>query len=309
MEIREIEAFFVLAEELHFGRAAERLGLSPGRVSQLLAALERRLGRRLMVRSSRAVELSAAGEQFLAEAGAGYRQLERAIAATRAAARRKAGLLRLGTSVWLDPTAGADLAEAFEHRHPGRRADRVIVRPADLFSPLTEGDVDVLILPIPGPPESLPSLPGIEIGPVLTQHARTLFVAADHPLAGRAVVTAADVAGHQLARLCNRLPAWWSDGYLPAAWSGTGDGDDPAPRASEPRDAFDLVVRRRVAFLASAGTGDLFPGADVIAIPVSGLPPLCTVLASRAEPRDRLTAAFLAMAAEFAATASHAQVR
>ena len=83
MDIREIEAFLAVAEELHFGRTAERLGVSPGRVSQLIAALEQRLGRRLVLRSSRTVELSAAGEQFLAEARVGYRQLEQAIAAKR----------------------------------------------------------------------------------------------------------------------------------------------------------------------------------------------------------------------------------
>jgi DNA-binding transcriptional LysR family regulator len=307
MEIREIEAFLVLAEELHFGRAAERLGVSPGRVSQLLTALERRLGRRLVLRSSRTVELSAAGEQFLADAKTGYRQLEQAIAATRAAARRKAGVLRLGTSVWLDPATGTDLAEAFEHRHPGWRAQRVIVRPADLFGPLLDGSVDLFVLPLPGPPESIPSPPGTEIGPVLARHERTLFVAADHPLAGRTAVTAADMAGHKLAPLRDHLPARRPEGYLPAAWSSSRGDDDPAERASEPHDAFDLVLRRRLAFLASTGILDLFRGTDVIRIPVTGLPAMHTVLAYRTGPRDQLTTAFLAMAAEFANAASHAQ--
>jgi DNA-binding transcriptional LysR family regulator len=303
VDIRGIEAFFALAEELHFGRAAERLGVSPGRVSQLISALEQRLDRQLVLRSSRTVELSAAGELFLAEARAGYRQLEEAIAATRAEARRAAGVLRLGTSALLDPAAGAELAEAFEHRHPGRRAQCIVVRPADLFGPLTRGDVDLLMVPVPGPPEAIPPLPGIEFGPVLARHEYMLFVGGDHTLAGRTVVTAADLAGHALARLSDHLPDRPAED-LPGALSGT-RGADLAPPTAEPHDAFDLVVRRGLAFLSGTGLLDLFQGADVLRIPVAGLPPMHTVLACRTGPRDPLTSAFLAMAAEFPAPSLH----
>lgn len=304
MDTREIEAFLVLAEELHFGRAAERLGVSPGRVSQLLTALERRLDRRLVLRSSRTVELSAAGEQFLAEAETGYRQLEQAIAATRAAARRNAGVLRLGTSVWLDPAAGAALAEAFEHQYPSWRAHCVAVRPAELPGRLLDGEIDMLLLAVSGPPESAAWPPGIEMGPVLARHDRAVFVAAGHPLAGRTTVTAAGLAGHQLVRPCEQLPAPRPGGLVPAARSGPDGGDELAERVSEPHDAFDLVLRRRLAFLAGTGIPDLFRGADVVRIPVTGLPAMHTVLAYRTGPRDRLTAAFLAMAAEFASAAT-----
>lgn len=308
MEIREIEAFFVLAEELHFGRAAQRLGVSPGRVSQLLAALERRLGRQLVLRSSRTVELSDAGEQFLAEAKTGYRQLESALGATRAAARRKAGVLRLGTSVWLDPAAGADLAEAFEHRHHSWRVHCTTVRLADLPDPLTDGEVDVLMLHVAGPPDSVPSPAGVGIGPVLARHERTLFVAPDHPLAGHSAVTAADLAGHKLVRLCDHQLGWRQSGYVPAARGSSPSDDDHAEHVSEPHNVFDLVLRRRLAFLASTGIPDLFRGTDVIRIPVSGLPSMYTVLAHRTGPPDRMTAAFLAMAADFANAHSQSRV-
>lgn len=304
MDGREIEAFLVLAEELHFGRTAQRLGVSPGRVSQLLVALERRTGRQLVLRSSRAVGLSAAGEQFLAEARTGYRQLEQAIAVTRAAARQDAGVLRLGTSVWLDPAAGPALAEAFEHRHRGWRAECIPVRPADLPGPLT---VDVLLLPVPGPVESVPAPSGVVagpvlIGPVLARHERVLVVPGDHPLAGHAVVSPADLAGHEVASPADHLAAWHPDGHLPAAGGGS-SGGETAPRALEPHDAFDLVVRRGLAFLSSTGTAHLFRGVDVTRIPVPELPPVCTVLARRAGPPGPLTAAFLAMATEFATPA------
>lgn len=62
VELRELQLFLVLAEELHFGRTAERLGLTPSRVSQTVRALERKLGGpRLFDRTSRVVTLTEAG--------------------------------------------------------------------------------------------------------------------------------------------------------------------------------------------------------------------------------------------------------
>jgi hypothetical protein len=154
------------------------------------------------------------------------------------------------------------------------------------------------MVPIPGPLKTVPLLQGIEFGPVLARHEYMLFVTSDHPLARQKVVTAADLTGYALARLSDHLPNRPAED-LPAALSSPGEG--AAPRAAEPHDAFDLVVRRRLAFLSGTGLLDLFQGADVLKIPVAGLPPMHTVLACRAGPRDPLTRAFLAMAAEFPA--------
>ena len=67
IELREIRVFLALADELHFGRAAERLGVTQSRVSQSLRELEAKLGERLVHRTSRRVALTAAGERFLAD--------------------------------------------------------------------------------------------------------------------------------------------------------------------------------------------------------------------------------------------------
>src|SRR5215218_5320543 len=67
VELREIKLFMALAEELHFGRTAERLQLTPSRVSQTLRDLEAKLGGRLVHRTSRHVELTARGERFREE--------------------------------------------------------------------------------------------------------------------------------------------------------------------------------------------------------------------------------------------------
>jgi DNA-binding transcriptional LysR family regulator len=64
IELRELRAFLVLSEELHFARSAERLGLTQSRISRTIRDLERKLGVELAHRTSRRVELTAAGERF-----------------------------------------------------------------------------------------------------------------------------------------------------------------------------------------------------------------------------------------------------
>ena len=58
VELRELRVFLVLAEELHFGRTADRLGLTQSRVSQSIRDLERKLGLHLAARTSRRVVLT-----------------------------------------------------------------------------------------------------------------------------------------------------------------------------------------------------------------------------------------------------------
>ncbi|WP_432873100.1 LysR family transcriptional regulator [Microbispora rosea] len=86
--MREIEAFLAVAEELHFGRAAQRLHLSTSRVSHLIRALERRAGAPLFARTSRRVHLTTAGEGLLAEVRPAYEQLSTALRQARESPRR-----------------------------------------------------------------------------------------------------------------------------------------------------------------------------------------------------------------------------
>jgi DNA-binding transcriptional LysR family regulator len=67
VETRELEYFVAVAEELHFGRAAERLGIAQPPLSRAISRLERRIGVRLLERTSRRVDLTAAGAAFLTD--------------------------------------------------------------------------------------------------------------------------------------------------------------------------------------------------------------------------------------------------
>ncbi|GLI03579.1 LysR family transcriptional regulator [Phytohabitans aurantiacus] len=118
MEMRDIEIFLTLAEELHFGRTAARLRVSQSRVSQAIKKQERRIGGALFDRTSRTAKLTPLGEQFHKNLAAGYQQILTAIETATHTARGTTGRLTLGV---FGPQASELTAviDAFRSRNPG----------------------------------------------------------------------------------------------------------------------------------------------------------------------------------------------
>ncbi|TDW98103.1 LysR substrate-binding domain-containing protein [Kribbella sp. VKM Ac-2566] len=98
MELRQLRYFVTVAEELHFGRAAERLNIVQPAVSQQVARLERELGLQLLDRSSRHVRLTGDGERMLREARAVLSAADRAGEVAAELASGHSGVLRIGTA-------------------------------------------------------------------------------------------------------------------------------------------------------------------------------------------------------------------
>lgn len=210
IELREIHVFLVLAEERHFGRTAERLGLTQSRVSQSLRGLERKLGEQLVHRTSRRVTLTPRGERFRDDAGAAYEQLVAVLRATHLASRSLTGTLRVGL---LNAASGGPhlitIIGTFETRHPGCDVEVIELPVRDRFAPLRGGQIDVMATRLPL------EQPDLTVGPILSQEPRVLAVARDHPLAGRADVSIEDIADYHVIAVADLYPQELAEAFIP----------------------------------------------------------------------------------------------
>ncbi|MNX72393.1 Hca operon transcriptional activator [compost metagenome] len=118
MELRHLRYFVAVAEELHFGRAAERLHMAQPPLSQQIRTLEAELGVTLFHRTNRRVQLSEAGAAFLEEVYRLFDQLDRAVGTARRAHRGEIGRLRLGFVNSATYQVLPDICRAFRREYP-----------------------------------------------------------------------------------------------------------------------------------------------------------------------------------------------
>lgn len=179
MELRHLRYFMTVAEELHFGRAAEKLHISQPPLSMQIRGLERELGVTLLNRTQRHVSLTQAGNTLLQEARQILARLDQAVLMTRRAGRGEIGELAIGFISVADYNILPSLLREFRRRYPLVNLTlRESTTDAQLED-LVNGRIDVgLVLP----PISAPALESI---PIL----REPLIAAlprRHPLARRA---------------------------------------------------------------------------------------------------------------------------
>jgi DNA-binding transcriptional LysR family regulator len=148
-ELRQLRYFVAVAEEQHFGRAAERLGIAKPGLSQQIKRLERMAGTPLFVRDQRRVEMTAAGRALYEEARLTIEMAQRAIENARGAANGKVGAVKLGGySLGYYPEA-RELVDEFRVRFP--KVD-VCFQPghaAQSYAALIGRAIDVAIIPTP----------------------------------------------------------------------------------------------------------------------------------------------------------------
>lgn len=180
MELRHLRYFAVLAEELHFGRAAARLGISQPPLSQQIRALEQELGTELLVRSARRVELTPAGRMFLDEARAALVQAARAMEVARRAQRGEIGELGIGMfpSAPLIPDVSASI-RAFRRRYPDVQIRLEEFESREQIQAVAEGRVQVAITRSVATPPLPPGLTASE----LLRERLVVIMRHDHPLA------------------------------------------------------------------------------------------------------------------------------
>jgi DNA-binding transcriptional LysR family regulator len=202
MELRHLRYFLAVAEELHFHRAATRLHISQPPLSQQIRALERELGVTLLERNRRRVALTAAGEVFRDDARAILSAVDRASERARNIARGSIGTLSVGFvgSAMFSPTLPNILREFRATRPEVELVLRELPTVVQLQA-LVGGELDVGV--IRGP------IPASEIHPqleLMTIQRERLIAAlpADHPLATRRRLRAAELSGETFVILARR---------------------------------------------------------------------------------------------------------
>ena len=209
MELRDIEIFLTLAEELHFGRTAERLHVSQARVSQAINQQERRLGAPLFDRANRRqIRLTPVGRQLRDDLRPVYAGLRDSLERARLAAQGVNAVLRIGTM----PINIHDVRaywDTFRANHPQWRLRFHPALATDPFGELRRGSVDVLITWLPV------EEPDLTVGPVLFSEPRVLAVPTDHELTRHTSISLETVGDFQHPNL-EIAPDYWVDSYIPS---------------------------------------------------------------------------------------------
>jgi DNA-binding transcriptional LysR family regulator len=264
VETRELRYFVAIAEELHFGRAADRLGIAQPPLSRTIAQLERRLGVALLIRTSRKVSLTEAGAVLLAEG--------RAILGAIAAAERRTRSVDRPSLVLAAKAGGsnellAKLLDAYA-AEPGALAVELLLCKAHTWQPLLDGRADVAILH-----EPYDSTAGLDIEPLHSED-QFAIMSSSHPLAGAARLRMADVDLPELAR--------WPepDGSYP---------EGPGVDVHDLTQLFQMIaLGRAVAVMPEVVRSGLLEG--LVAIPVVDAPKVTTVIAWPPHSRSRAVA-------------------
>ncbi|TQS24875.1 LysR family transcriptional regulator [Microbispora sp. KK1-11] len=261
METRELRYFVAVAEELHFGRAAQRLGIAQPPLSRAIGQLERRLGVTLLDRTSRTVTLTEAGSVLLREGRAALDAVEAAERRTRRAAPAtgRPGLVlvtKAGASAELLPK----LLDAYAAEPGAVAVDVLLCGPGEQERLLRDGRADVGLLHRP-----FDSIAGFDFEELCTE-GQVLVLPAAHPLAGRAHLRMADVTA--LSGL--PTPRWpRSDGTYP---------DGPGPEVRDSAQLLQLILLGRAsAVLPESSRAHLRH--DLAAVPVLDAPAVTTVIA------------------------------
>jgi DNA-binding transcriptional LysR family regulator len=277
LDLRLVHCFTVVAEHEHFGRAAEALHVTQPSLSRQIRRLEQQLGARLLDRTPQGSRLTEAGTVFLPQAKALLRTAAQAIAHTQAAARP--------ARITVGYTAGVIVTAAvreMRHRHPDAEVRTQHLAYDDVPAALLAHRVDAAVARLPFATDKLHVT-------VLYDEPRVVIVPMDHRLAGKEHVTLDDIADEPLPRLRESDPVWSAYWRIDPRPDGRPAPDGPMIDALE--DKFELVAAGQAVVIA-AGTGITALRPDLTAIPLEGVDPAHTVLATRADDRSRLVAAF-----------------
>jgi len=191
MDTRHMRYFVALAETLHFGQAAARLNMSQPPFSRQIAAIEKTLGVKLFERTSRKVELTAAGTHFLRDCRDVLDRFASACRDTQLVAKGMKGELRLGFMMHAAQAIVPSLVRRFSDAWPDIRLVLEERIPTDIDDMLLEGQLDAAI--------TFGGTPAAHLRTHLLSRDRLqAIMPADHALTQRDLIEAADLQDQRL---------------------------------------------------------------------------------------------------------------
>jgi len=260
LDLRKLRYFVAVAENLHFGRAAEQLHIAQPVLSRQIRALEHDLGAPLLTRDSHGVALTDAGRQLLSDAGP-------LLASAHAARRRVTVAARGSQRLMVGFRAGIAVAPAvqqFAGRHPDVLVDVQRIEADEQAPMLLDGRIDIGYVRLPIDEA------GLRIAPLYTEP-RVAVLPVSHRLAGKEEVTETDLAGEPLV--------WGAD-------TSTQPTRRPHPNAGYLARGVDetlehVAAGRGISFLARSATV-FYSRPDVVYLPVPDLAPdqVCLAMAA-----------------------------
>lgn len=281
LEVRQLRYFVAVAEELHFGRAATRLGMAQPPLSRAIREMERFLGVRLLERTTRNVALTAAGETLLRDA-------RHALDAVSAAGRRarNAGLpapaLRLALKADFDAGLLPQIVAAYRKEEAALPVEPLLGGRGEQVPALHDGRADVALLPTPFDER------GLDSEPLLTEP-NLVALAITDPLATVPSLSLSDFQGRQLPD--------GSEASLGPLRPNRG------PSRLDMTQIFNLIELGTLVFFVPTSVARRYTRPDIVYRPVTGLPPAGLSVAWPQHSHSPAVAAFVRAALAVATAA------
>jgi DNA-binding transcriptional LysR family regulator len=280
LDLRKLRYFVAVAEELHFGRAAERLYIAQPVLSRQIRKLEQEVGTELLIRSSRNVALTPAGMRLLDEA----RSL---LAAADAAQRRVGDITRGETTLRIAFFVGDDFTSAlraFSTIRPDVAIELLRIYWHDQTKVLLDGRADVAFVHLPIDDQGLDLLP-------VRAEPRVAVLPISHPAADKPEISIDELAEDPVIIQRGATPGWQAfhnvdprpDGRHPR----------PGPPVDNLEEKLQHVAAGRAISFVPASVADVFVQAGIAYVPVTDIPPIKICLAWKSGPSSPLVAAFV----------------
>lgn len=204
IELRHLRYFLVLARELHFGRAADTIGISQAPYSQQIKQLEDRLGTRLFERTTRRVSLTEAGVRFLEYCDTIMETLDEGISHARAASSEEGGRLRIGAIRIAASYILPLVLQEFRKRYPAVIVEIFGLTTGAQLRMLETNELDIaLVRPA--------SIPGTFLAEVICEEGLCAALHRDHPLCQKSKLELADLHNQPMVLFTDKVGTDYSN--------------------------------------------------------------------------------------------------